>query len=60
MYRKINIYINGEYSFSACKYKNCKTAIAEIRATKYIEIASIPIRYVTIYDYDKIKARYAK
>lgn len=58
MYRKINIYINGEYVFTTSKYKNCKVAIQEIRNTKHLYIASIPGRYITVYDYDKIRAAY--
>jgi hypothetical protein len=59
MYKKIDIYVNGKYEFSTNRYKSCKEAIKEIRATKHITIASIPDRYLTIYDYDKVKAVYA-
>lgn len=61
MYRKIDIYINGIYAFSTNKYKTCKEAIKEIRNKKHLEIASIPqSRYMTVYDYDTIRAKYAK
>lgn len=61
MYRKIDIYVNGVYEFSTNHYPNCKTCVSEIRAKKHLEIASLPKpRYMTIYDYDKVTARYAK
>lgn len=60
MYKKIDVYVNGKYEFSTNRYKTCKEAIKEIRATKHITIASIPEdRYLTVYDYDNVKAVYA-
>lgn len=54
---KIRVYINGEYEFTTTKYRTCKECIKDLRATKHIMIASIPDRYLTIYDYDKVIAR---
>lgn len=59
MYKKINIYVNGRYEFSTNRYKTCKEAVKDLRATKHIRIASLPKdRFLTIYDYDKIRASY--
>lgn len=58
MYKKINVYINGKYEFSTNAYKTCQDVVREIRSTKHITIASIPNRYITVYDYDKIRASY--
>ena len=60
MYRKIDVYVNGEYQFSTRKYPSCKDCLKHIRAVKHLEIASIPTRYLTVYDYDKVKVVYAK
>lgn len=61
MYRKIDVYVNGEYCFSTNSFRTCKDVINHIRAVKHICIASTPRnRYVTIYDYDKVVARYHK
>lgn len=56
MYKKINIFINGRYAFSTCKYRTCSEAVKDFRATKHIFIG--PGEYITIYDYDTIKATY--
>jgi hypothetical protein len=59
--RKIDVYINGVYEFSSTQYKSCKELVNHIRATKHIVIASVPeSRYLTVYDYDTIRAMYAK
>ena len=59
MYKKINVYVNGKYAFSTNRFRTCKEAIKEIRATKHIAIASIPTtRYLTVYDYDTLRASY--
>lgn len=58
MYKPIRVYINNEYQFTTCKYKTCKEVKDHIRAVKHIEIASIPTKYLTVYDYDKITCRY--
>ena len=60
MYKKINVYINGVYEFSTNRYRTCKDCIRTLRATKHIEVASIPTRFLTIYDYDTIRATYAR
>ncbi len=60
MYKKINIFINGRYTFSTCKYRTCSEAVKDLRATKHVMIASIPNKYITIYDYDTIKATYRR
>lgn len=61
MHRKIDVYVNGEYCFSTNRFRTCKDVINHIRAVKHICIASAPEnRYVTIYDYDKVVARYHK
>ena len=60
MYKKIDVYVNGKYEFSTNRYKTCKEVIKEIRAKKHLVIASIPEnRYLTVYDYDEVKAVYA-
>lgn len=59
MYKKINVYVNGKYEFSTNRYKTCEEALKDIRATKHITIASLPItRYLTVYDYDNVRASY--
>lgn len=60
MYKKIDVYVNGKYEFSTNKYPSCKALKDHIRAVKHIEIASIPTKYLTVYDYDKLNCRYAK
>ena len=61
MNRKIDVYVNGVYMFSTTQYENCKRVVNHIRATKHIVIASVPEnKYLTVYDYDTIRARYAK
>ena len=60
MYRKIDVYVNGGYQFSTRQYPSCKACLKHIRTTKHLEIASIPNRYLTVYDYDKVKVVYAK
>ncbi len=60
MNKKIDVYVNGVYEFSTNKFPTCNACLAEIRAAKHLEIASVPkTRYMTIYDYDKVTARYA-
>lgn len=60
MYRKINVYINGEYKFSTTHYRTLRDAVKHIRAVKHIMIASTPTnQWLTVYDYDKVKAVYA-
>ena len=56
--RKIRCYINGEYCFTTTKFSNQKSLKNHLRSVKHIEIASIPVRYVTIYDYDKLTFEY--
>lgn len=61
MYKKIDVYINGVYKFSTNKYKTCKEVVNHVRGVKHIGIASVPNDiYLTVYDYDKIVARYSK
>ena len=61
MYRKIDIFVNGKYQFSTNRYKTQREAINHIRAVKHIEIASVPAtHYLTVYDYDRITAKYSK
>ena len=60
MYRKIDVYVNGEYKFSSNRYPTCKALKDHIRAVKHIEVASVPEPYyVTVNDYDKLVCRYA-
>ena len=56
--RKIRCYINGEYCFTTTKFSSKKALRNHLRSVKHIEIASIPVRYVTIYDYDKLTFEY--
>jgi hypothetical protein len=59
--KKIDVYINGVYEFSSTQYKSCKELVNHIRATKHLVIASVPEnKYLTVYDYDTIRAMYAK
>lgn len=61
MYPKINVYINGIYQFSTTHYPTIKALKEHIRAVKHLIIASAPYpKYLTVYDYDKVKAFYAK
>ena len=61
MYRKINVYVNGEYKYSTKYAKNCKDAIKKARDKKHIVIPGMPKpEYLTIYDYDKVTAKYAE
>ena len=59
MYRKINVYVNGVYQFSTNHYRTLRDVIREIRAVKHLQIARIPNRFLTVYDYDIVKAVYA-
>lgn len=56
--RKIRCYINGEYCLTTTKFSSQKALKNHLRNVKHIEIASIPMRYITIYDYDKISCEY--
>ena len=58
MHKKINVYINGVFSFSTNKYKTCTECIKDIRNTKHLYIASVPDKYITVYDYDEVRATY--
>ena len=60
MHRKIDVYVNGEYQFSTNRYASCKECKDYIRAVKHLEIMSIPPRYLTVNDYDKLKVVYSK
>lgn len=46
--RKIRCYINGEYLFTTTKFSSQKALKNYLRNVKHIEIASIPVKYVTI------------
>ena len=56
--RKIRCYINGAYCFTTTKFSSQKTLKNHLRSVKHIEVASIPVKYVTIYDYDKLTFEY--
>lgn len=56
--RKIRCYINGKYLFTTTKFSSQKALKNYLRNVKHIEIASIPVKYVTIYDYDKLTFEY--
>ena len=58
MYKKIDVYVNGEYKFSSNQYRTCKELKNRIRADKRIFIA--PHGYIDVCDYDKLVVRYAK
>ena len=60
MYRKIDVYVNKKYQFSSNKYPTCKALKDHIRAVKHIEIASIPVKYLTVNDYDTVVCKYSK
>lgn len=57
MYRKINVFVNGAYEFSTNAYESCTELIKEIRARKHLGIVNG--RYLTVYDYDTLRAKYA-
>ena len=57
-YRKIRCYVNGAYCFTTTKFSSQKSLKNHLRSVKHIAIASIPVRYVTIYDYDKLTFEY--
>lgn len=60
MNKKIDVYVNGIYEFSATQYESCKQVVNHIRSTKHLVVASVPEnKYLTVYDYDTIRARYA-
>lgn len=56
--RKIRCYVNGEYCFTTAKFSSKKMLKNYLRCVKHIEIASIPMKYVTIYDYDRLTFEY--
>lgn len=60
MYKKIDVYVNGEYQCSTKQYRNCKELKQRIRADKKLFIASIPNKVIEVCDYDKLICRYAK
>lgn len=60
MYRKIDVYVNGIYQFSTTHYRTLRDVVKHIRSVKHVLIGSIPNhKYLTVYDYDKVKAVYA-
>ena len=61
MYRKIDVFINGVYEFSTNHYRTCHDVVRHIREAKHLCITSLSHdRYITVYDYDKVVARYSK
>lgn len=61
MYKKIKVYVNGEYKFSTHKFPTCKACKDYIRAIKHLEIESIPTNeFLTVNDYDELRVEYAK
>lgn len=61
MYRKIDVFINGEYAFSSNSYRTCKELKNHIREVKHIEVASVPKnKYIIVNDYDKLVVKYGK
>lgn len=54
--RKINVYVNGKYEFSTNKFRTIRELKRHIRAVKHIEVESVPKRYLTVYDYDTLRA----
>ena len=60
MKRKIRVFINGEYQFTTTHFRTIADVIRHIRAVKHLDIASAPNhKYLTVYDYDKIRGVYA-
>lgn len=57
-YRKIRCYVNGEYIFTTSRFTSQKALKNYIRSVKHIAIASIPEKYVTVCDYDKLTFKY--
>lgn len=59
--KKIDVYVNGVYEFITTQYKTCRDVVNHVRATKHLVIASMQDnKYLTVYDYDTIRAVYAK
>ena len=56
--RRIRCYVNWEYCFTTINFSSQKALKNHLRSVKHIEIASIPVKYVTIYDYDKLTFEY--
>jgi hypothetical protein len=64
--QKINIFINGKYICSTCKYRTCKKAVEEIKANGGIKWAGLnylttgKMDSLTLSNKDTIKAHFAK
>ena len=60
MYRKINVYVNGNYAYSTNRHKTLRSAVNDAKTRKGIEISSIPaFEHLTIKETDKVSAKYA-
>lgn len=57
MNKPIDIFINGRKAFTTTAFRSCHDAIAEIRAVHHLEVDG---HYLTVYDYDRLHARYSK
>ena len=61
MFKKINIYLNGVYICSTNQARTCKEAKEKIKASQFIEVASVPTAKIyEIKESDKITAFYDK
>lgn len=59
-YRKIDVAINGAYTYSTNAYRTCKEAIAALREKQSIIVTSVPDYTVTVRPDDKITAHFAR
>lgn len=57
MNKPIDIFINSRKAFTTTAFRSCHDAIAEIRAVHHLEVDG---HYLTVYDYDRLHARYSK
>ena len=60
-YRKIDIYMDGEYTCSTNQSRTCKEAVSRIRQQSELTVASVPHeKFYAILPKAKIRAYYAK
>lgn len=59
--KKINLWLNGEYTCSSSMYPTCKAFVNAVKSKPYIMVASSPNPIkVVIHEDDVIKAHYDK
>ena len=61
MYKKIDVFVNGNYCFSTCAYKTLAEAVKDIKSQGFICISeNIFSACFYICENDKVIARYSK